>query len=305
VRAIFTPLQLEVGLNIVDNDIVGVQLPDGSSDSRFICDDVDFNNFFGNSLCHGLYPADSTVVLIASSNQTISWDSQFCYAQSLSPSTCTVVMNNLRTLAAVEFDTAGMPGTPFEISPRVTVALGGTGHGHVTGSGYDCGSQCSIDKPYQQAVSLQATADPGSQFIRWQGVCSTVPTCTFSAGSATRVQAVFDLPGATAKPPVTSPTAPSVQSKLAARLGKISMKHRAGFRVLELPIVLDRSARVTIRLSRRTHTIVLQHRTLHSGRTVLRLRIPKKLKPGRCQIRVRIVAGDQVRTLPASVAIGR
>jgi hypothetical protein len=306
VGAIFTPLQLEVGLGIVGNDIVGVQLPDGSSDSNFICDDVDFMDFFGNSLCHGLYPADSYVVLVASSNQPITWDPQWCYAQSVSPATCTVVMNNLRTLAAVQFDSAGMPDSPFKISPRVSVVLGGTGHGHVSGSGYDCGSQCSIDKRYQEPVTLQATPDEGSQFVRWQGVCSTVPTCTFSAGSATRVQAVFDVPASQPKTtPVASPVAPPAPPGLAARLGKISVKHRAGHRVLELALVLNRSAQVNVRLSRRNHTILAQHRTLHSGRSVLRLVIPKKLKPGRCQIRVRIVAGDQVRTLPMSVVISR
>jgi hypothetical protein len=314
VGAIFTPLQLEVGLGVFGGDgTVGVQLPDGSADPKFKCPDDDpatdddpvGPGFFGDKTCHGLYDADSSVVLLASSNQTIAWDSPWCYSQSLSPATCTVVMNNLRTLAAVTFDSHDKPDSPFKISPRVRVLLGGTGHGRVSGSGYDCGSQCAIDKRYQEAVTLEATPDEGSQFVRWQGVCSTVPTCTFSAGSATRVQAVFDVRASPPKTPVASPVAPPAQPKLAARVGKISVKHRAGRRVLELPLFLNRTARVTIRLSRRNLTILLKQRTLHSGRTVLRFLIPKKLKPGRCQLRVRIVAGDQVRTIPMSVAIGR
>jgi hypothetical protein len=309
VGAIFTPLQLEVGLGVFVPDLpdppdgtVGVQLPDGSADPNFKCD---IYGFFGDLTCHGLYPADSTVVLVASSAQMIRWDPLWCYAQSMSPATCTVVMNNLRTLAAVTFDSHPSPDDPFKISARVSVLLGGTGHGHVSGSGYDCGSQCSIDKNYQQAVTLQATPDQGSQFVSWRGVCSTSPTCTFSAGSATRVQAVFNAsaPAATTGPAVVQPKA--AQSKLAARLGTISVRHRAGRRVLELPLVVDRTARVTIRLSRRNRTILLNQRTLHSGRTVLRFLIPKTLKPGRCQLRVRIVAGDQVRTIPMPVAIGR
>jgi hypothetical protein len=322
VGAIFSPLQLEVGLGVSLNNpqdpldgIVGAQLPDGSPDPNFKCPDNDDTTpddpvgffFFGDKTCHGVFPADSTVVLVATSNQTVTWNPLWCYAQSLSPATCTVVMNNLRTLAAVTFDSHDSPDSPFKISPRVSVLVGGTGHGHVSGSGYDCGSQCSLDKNYQQAVTLQATPDQGSQFAGWQGVCSTDPTCTFSAGSATRVQAVFSLPAqaATTVPVVAPKVQSNGQSKLAARLGTIRVKHRAGHRVLELPLVLDRTARVTIRLSRRTQTILLKQRTLKSGRTVLRFVIPKKLKPGRCQLRVRIVAGDQVRTIPLSVAIGR
>jgi hypothetical protein len=82
------------------------------------------------------------------------------------------------------------------------------------------------------------------------------------------------------------------------------MKHRAGHRVLELPLIVDRSAGVTLRLSRRGLTIKLRHFALHRGSNLLRLQLSKTLKRGLCQLSVRIAAGDQTRTLSSSVTIG-
>jgi hypothetical protein len=45
--------------------------------------------------------------------------------------------------------------------------------------------------------------------------------------------------------------------------------------------------------------------TLHAGSNLLQLRLPTSLKRGRCRLSVQIVAGDQVLTLPKSLAIGR
>ena len=83
------------------------------------------------------------------------------------------------------------------------------------------------------------------------------------------------------------------------------MQHRAGHRVLYLPLVLDRAGHATLRLSRRGRTILLRRVTLHAGSNLLQLRLPTSLKRGRCRLSVRIVAGDQVLTLLKSLAIGR
>jgi hypothetical protein len=310
VGAIFTPLQLEIGVN--GPGAVVAQRLGGNGVDVLPCD---AGLEFGQRTCHGLYPADATVVLLASS-QPLAWNSD-CDPTLSSPASlnCTVVMNNVRTFAAVSFadadppPPADVPAFPFQIATRVRVVLGGTGHGRVTGSGFDCGASCTTKPFYQDPLTLQATPDPGSEFVRWQGVCSTSPTCSFSAGSATIVQAVFDVPATpAATTTTTTPTAETKKTagtKITARLGSVRLKHRAGRRVLELPVFLDGTASVTVRLSRRGRTILLQHRTLHSGRNVLRLKIPKKLKPGRCQLSVRLAAGDVVRTLPISVPIGR
>jgi hypothetical protein len=325
VGAIFTPLQLQVGINGAGT--VGVQGPGGGLDPQFICgqpgDPVDFLDAT-TRVCHGRYAADSSVVLVASPdnlNAPFVWG-EGCQTAG-NPPTCTVEMTNLRTFGVVGFGDPGLfppPGFPFKISPQVRVALDGSGHGRVTGSGYDCGSLCTNGFSYQDRVTLQATPDPGSQFIHWQGVCSTDPICSFSAGSATLVKAVFDVPPAT-QPSTTSTTSttstPSTTSTtstttvtttagpLAARLGTVSMKRRAGRRVLQLTLVTDRAARATLRFSRHRRTIRVKQLSLHPGRTLVQLAIPRTLKPGRYQLLVRVIAGHEVRTFPTSVTIGR
>ena len=315
VGAIFTPLQLQVGINGAGT--VGVQRPEGGLDPQFICgpqgDPVDFISPT-TRVCHGLYAADSPVVLVASPDNP-SQDARFAWGEGCQPAgnppTCTVEMTNLRTFGVVGFGAPldfPPPQFPFKITPQVRVALDGSGHGRVTGSGYDCGSQCAIGFSYQDRVTLQATPDPGSQFVRWQGVCSTDPTCVFSAGSATLVKAVFDVPSATqatTTSTTSTTTVTTTAAPLAARLGKVKMKHRAGRRIVELTLVTDRAARATLRLFRHRRTIRVKQLSLHPGRTLVQLAIPRTLKPGRYQLLVRVIAGAEVRTFPTRVTIGR
>lgn len=72
----------------------------------------------------------------------------------------------------------------------------GLGSGAVTSSTGDinCGADC--DETYSSAVSvtLTATADPGSTFLKWDGDCSGASsTCTITVSAARSVRAVFDL----------------------------------------------------------------------------------------------------------------
>lgn len=310
VSAIFSPLQLEVG--ITGTGTVTAHLLGGQPEPPFTCGPP--LQGFGDQTCHGAYDADSSVLLEASSNTPVTWGPE-C-DQGAGPSTCTVRMTNLETFASASFNGA-LPGFPFQISPRVRVVLGGTGHGRVTGEGsqgdthvsYDCGTACANELAYQDPVRLDAIADPGSRFAGWQGVCSTTPHCEFRAGSATVVEAVFDpssQPPPAPQPPLPAPPPPPPPPhRIDAHFGKFRMKHRAGHRLLFLPLVVDRAGHATLRLSRRGRTILLRRVTLHAGSNLLQLRLPTSLKRGRCRLNVRIVAGDQVLTLPKSLAIGR
>jgi hypothetical protein len=315
VGAIFSPLQLEVGMS--GSGTVGVQRADGSLDPGFTCppqdDPLDF--FDTRTVCHGLYAADSSVVLVSSPGESpITWGSG-CDVDAGNSAVCRVAMSNLRTFAVVRFGgdpmndpTFALPAPPFKITPQVRVVVSGSGHGVVAGSGFNCGLQCANPFDYQDRVTLQATPDPGSQFIGWQGVCSTAPSCSFSAGSATLVRAVFDVspppPQTTTAVTATVVTEPG-RPAFHPRIGKVGTRHRAGRRIVVVPLVLDRTARVTVRLTRRGRTVLLKRLTAQRGRTLLQLPIPKRLKRGGYTLLVRIVAGTDARTFSTSVAIGR
>lgn len=316
IGAIFSPLELDVGI-VGTTDDVQVLLPGGVPDPDFHCDVV----IVGVRNCHGLYDADSSVVLKAPPSAQVAWTPGGCDQDSVNPWICTVTMTNIETFAGVSVSAEPPPEFSFIITPTVRIQLAGTGHGRVTGQGgggrsggldeplmpYDCGTVCAHDMFYQDLVALEATPDPGSHFVRWDGVCSTDLTCRFRAGSATVVRAVFDLataPPPPPPPPPPLPPPPPPPPPIVAHVGKVRVKHHAGHRVLALPLVVDRVSHATVRLSRHTKTILSRRVTLHRGTNLLQFRLAKSLKRGRCQVSVRIVAGGQVRTLATSVSIG-
>jgi hypothetical protein len=78
---------------------------------------------------------------------------------------------------------------------KLAVQLSGTGSGKVTGTGIDCGSDCTeLFQPASATeVSLTATAAAGSFFAGWSGACTGMaPTCTVTMESARDVNARFD-----------------------------------------------------------------------------------------------------------------
>jgi hypothetical protein len=68
-------------------------------------------------------------------------------------------------------DTGTVTLTVRPVSVRVMVTLQGTGGGQVSSqpAGIDCGSVCSAGFGGESAISLFATADPGSVFAGWSG----------------------------------------------------------------------------------------------------------------------------------------
>lgn len=102
-------------------------------------------------------------------------------------STCTVrLAADLRVQAS--FST---PPTPQTFS----VTRVGSGSGRVTGMGVDCGSVCqaTYTPSGDRVATFQATADPGSTFAGWGGICfssGTLATCR--TGRSGALTARFD-----------------------------------------------------------------------------------------------------------------
>lgn len=83
----------------------------------------------------------------------------------------------------------------FEPNPVLTVSKSGTGTGSVTSNvgGVTCDPTCSASFAERAQVTLTATADIGSKFVRWTGACrGTKPTCKVKMTDDKGVEAVFD-----------------------------------------------------------------------------------------------------------------
>jgi hypothetical protein len=100
------------------------------------------------------------------------------------------------------FNTAGSSGFSNEqcgttaaatTSFTLTVNKGGTGTGAVTGTGINCGADCTEVLASGTSVTLTATAASGSTFAGWSGGgCTGTGTCTVTMSAATTVTATFN-----------------------------------------------------------------------------------------------------------------
>jgi hypothetical protein len=97
---------------------------------------------------------------------------------------CVVALNNDASVTAT-FEVLHLP---------LTVASAGTGTGSVTSApaGIDCGSSCTANFPTGTTITLTSTAQAGSTFEGWSGVCNgSQPTCEITLDQAGSVTATF------------------------------------------------------------------------------------------------------------------
>lgn len=87
------------------------------------------------------------------------------------------------------YDPGALPQTS-----QLTVNRSGTGSGHVSGPGINCGSDCAENYSPGTVVTLTAAPDAGSTFVGWSGVCSGSGACTLTLNSFTTVTAIFIKP---------------------------------------------------------------------------------------------------------------
>ncbi len=101
--------------------------------------------------------------------------------------TCMVTMDMARSVTAT-----------FVLDTHtLEVTRAGTGRGGVTGTGINCGTDCTETVGYGTTITLTATASmtnaTRSKFTGWGGACSGIGTCTVTITSATSVSATFEL----------------------------------------------------------------------------------------------------------------
>jgi secreted trypsin-like serine protease len=131
------------------------------------------------------------------------WSGAGCSGTS---TTCSVTMNQARTVTATFTNTSGTPTQRL-----LTVAKQGGGQGTVTSSppGIACGTTCSGTFDNGTSVTLMPKAASGSTFIGWEGEgCSGNGTCTVLMDRARSVTATFGVQVASAPPPDGGGSAP-------------------------------------------------------------------------------------------------
>jgi hypothetical protein len=91
-------------------------------------------------------------------------------------------------------NTPSADGCHVEAPRKLQVSKSGRGSGTVTSrpAGIDCGPTCTAFFPNKTTVTLRATPNAGSAFVRWSGACSgTKATCTVVMNRARDVTATF------------------------------------------------------------------------------------------------------------------
>ncbi len=128
--------------------------------------------------CKEEYPLNQVVTLTATSSVGYvfkSW-SGACTGNAL---TTTVKMDVAKTCTA-------------NFAPAFNLTVSKTGNGSISGTGINCGTDCSESIAANTNVTLTATPSNGSYFSNWTGACTgTASTCIVTMNQAKTVSALF------------------------------------------------------------------------------------------------------------------
>ena len=143
----------------------------------------------------------------------------------------------------------------------LTVTKSGSGVGAVTGTGINCGNDCSESYSSGAPVTLTAKPAVGSLFHGWSGACSGTGTCTVTMNITKSVSAVFTLSSLSQSPSsATSPVAtPLVISGGTKSSKKSTFSGWVGFRfqVGHAALSVSELGRFVIKGSKRSHLVKL------------------------------------------------
>ena len=135
--------------------------------------------------CSELYTAGMTVTLTAAAAAGSSFNGWIGDCSGTA-TTCLLAMSAARNLTAT-FNSAS--ASAFAL----TVDKAGTGSGTVTGSGINCGTDCSELYTAGMTVTLTAAAAAGSIFNGWSGSCLGAGACHLTMNAVRNVAATFRL----------------------------------------------------------------------------------------------------------------
>ena len=253
----------------------------------------------GNPMrCVGFFPPGEIVTLHAGNPSSVKWDPQTCDVVPTNPSDCTLVATT-SVWVGLSLGTSELPFRSSdgpEVFVRFRVGKAGSGSGHVSGGGIDCGTNCIHDFVFGYLVKFTADPDPGSRFAGWRGGgCSdTTTSCTLAAGAATGLDATFEpdsalpstptpVPGSGDTPTAPTPPTPTPgangapgaaavpTSHLLVRLTAVSSVRRGRQRALRVRITTATPVTATV-TTRGPHSLVVR-RTYHLDARATWLRV--------------------------------
>ena len=267
--------------------------------------------------CEASFTPGQPVTLTASSPN--GWQWKFgCFPAGGDPSAATCVAQPENFFVGIRFNDADPndqgPFLPFGVQVDFRVSRTGSGSGKVSGGGLDCGSSCLRHFDFGQPVTLTASADAGSKFDHWVGVCGTSSTCSFTAGPITAVRAVFEaVPGTTTKAPTTATTTSASTTasttmtkppKLRGRITKVVVGARRPYRV-NVWIQSSKPARARLRVVRKQARFLDRTVSVRAGLTMVASALPKRTTKGSATLTVVLRDRDgQVLSLRRVIALG-
>jgi hypothetical protein len=225
------------------------------------------------------------------------------------------------------------PGVAVPHPPQLTVSVDAITRGRVTSDppGIECATDCLQHFGAGRAVTLTATAEPGSVFAGWTGACTGASAvCTVALGGDAAVGASFaPAPVAPAAPAPPPPPRLAPVALRGLRIAPHTLRSRARATLrLSLPATLTVSVEAGRPGRRRGSQCVAPRRSLHQrctryvalrGSRTLRahagayaFRLTRRfagrtLRPGRYRLAVvaRDAAGNRVGPLTARFTVAR
>jgi hypothetical protein len=256
------------------------------------------------------------VTFTVDTTQSVEWVFG-CEPVSGNPKQCVARSEN--QIVGVKLGGAPGPDPPLDVDVMLRITKVGAGSGTVTGiEGFHCGTgaECSRRFPFGKLVGFEATADAGSRFDGWVGVCQSDPSCRFNVGPVTGVQARF-VPATASPPPPSSPQPPPTTSPpppprtppgatpLVRVAGLSAARVNGRWRVVAR-VAASQRVRARLRVGRAKGTWADRTVPLARGTTSVRLQLVRKATRGVCWFSIVARNADgQVQTVRKSVKLGR
>jgi hypothetical protein len=223
-----------------------------------------------------------------------------------SPPPCHVTADRPRWVS-VAFGAGAEPETsaiPPEVLVHFRVRKAGTGSGTVRSPGIDCGGDCADDRKFGDTQTLVAEPDSGARFDRWAGACGSSPRCSLAFGPVTALTAVFErlAPGPTPGGPGGGP---SGNRPLRARVVRLVVRGHGRKRTVLIRLEVNAPSSVRGTLLKGRHRVTTRRWRVAAGTPLLRLRVPRRTRPGVYRVRLSIRGAGQVRQLSQRVRIRR
>jgi Divergent InlB B-repeat domain len=233
---------------------------------------------------------------------------------------CAIETSNIRNFVILAPAGTEPAEPPFNLRKPVTVKRAGSGGGRVQGAGtdasgtnwsIDCGTDCRLkDIQYQTRIRLRAIEASGSTFERWAGPpCGGQTVCTFTAGKYPTVRATFSsnasasassssTSSSSSNPgpgPGSDPGPRPGSAPFSVSVSRATASGRRAKRRIVVTLTTNRSARATLRLTRKGRRVTSRTFALPTGTSTLMAKVRRGTRAGWYRMSLNVTAADGTR----------